>query len=136
MKGDSKSYSIAAASIIAKVTRDRMMEEYEAQFVQSELKPKYVATHLNINTKKSIEEIREIAKREDWRVLVANRDNGLFQLIEVWVENSFMLEVMTPEQTARYVEIANPEFIAKFFTGASDAHIVPEQPSENLNLIG
>jgi ribonuclease HII len=32
VKGDSKSYSIAAASIIAKVTRDRMMDAYETQF--------------------------------------------------------------------------------------------------------
>src|SRR5215218_2316935 len=40
-------------------------EEYEAKFVQSDLKPRYVATHLNINTRKSIDEIREIAKRED-----------------------------------------------------------------------
>lgn len=32
VKGDSKSYSIAAASIIAKVTRDRLMDEYEQQF--------------------------------------------------------------------------------------------------------
>jgi ribonuclease HII len=30
--GDRKSFCIAAASIIAKVTRDRMMTEYEAQF--------------------------------------------------------------------------------------------------------
>ena len=29
IKGDAKSISIGAASIIAKVTRDRMMEEYE-----------------------------------------------------------------------------------------------------------
>ena len=29
IKGDSKSVSIAAASIVAKVTRDRLMEEYE-----------------------------------------------------------------------------------------------------------
>ena len=111
-------------------------EAYEARFVKSDLLPKYVATHLNINTTKSIEEIREIAKREGWRVLVANRDNGLFQLIEVWVENNFMLEVMTPEQTKRYVEIANPDFIAKFFAGNPDMHIAPGQPSENLNLIG
>src|SRR5512132_2274061 len=41
-------------------------EEYEAKFVQSELRPMYVATHLNINTKKNIEEIREIAKRAGW----------------------------------------------------------------------
>ena len=32
VKGDSRSASIAAASIIAKVTRDRMMEEYHQQF--------------------------------------------------------------------------------------------------------
>lgn len=111
-------------------------EEYEAQFVQSELRPKFVATHLNVSTKKSIEDIREIAKREGWRVLVCNRGEGLFQLVEIWIENSFMLEVMTPEQTARYVEITDPAFIAQAFSGAFDAHISATQSGENLNLIG
>ena len=111
-------------------------EEYEAKFVKGDLVPRYVATHLNINTKKSIDEIREIAKREGWRVLVCNRGEGLFQLIEVWVENSFMLEVMTPEQTARYVEITDPAFIAKAFEGAFDAHLAVKQAGENLSLIG
>jgi ribonuclease HII len=32
VKGDSLSYSIAAASVLAKVTRDRMMLEFEEQF--------------------------------------------------------------------------------------------------------
>ena len=32
VKGDSLSYSIAAASVLAKVTRDRMMLEYDEQF--------------------------------------------------------------------------------------------------------
>lgn len=32
VKGDCKSYSIAAASVIAKVTRDRLMTDYERQF--------------------------------------------------------------------------------------------------------
>lgn len=32
IKGDAKSASIAAASIVAKVTRDRMMEEYDKQY--------------------------------------------------------------------------------------------------------
>ncbi|MEX1307198.1 MAG: ribonuclease HII [Eubacteriales bacterium] len=32
VKGDSQSYAIAAASIIAKVTRDRMMREYAKEF--------------------------------------------------------------------------------------------------------
>ena len=33
IKGDAKSVSIAAASIVAKVTRDRMMQEYDEKFV-------------------------------------------------------------------------------------------------------
>lgn len=111
-------------------------EEFEAKFVQSDFRPTYVATHLNISTKKSIEEIREIARRQGWRVLVCNRGEGLFQLVEVWIENTFMLEVMTPEQTARYVEITDPEFMAKAFAGAFDAHIAAKRPSENLDLIG
>jgi ribonuclease HII len=32
VKGDSKSYSIAAASVLAKVTRDRMMLEFDTKF--------------------------------------------------------------------------------------------------------
>ncbi len=32
VKGDSKSYSIACASILAKVTRDRLMEEYDEKY--------------------------------------------------------------------------------------------------------
>ena len=32
IKGDAKSVSIAAASILAKVTRDHLMEEYDRQF--------------------------------------------------------------------------------------------------------
>ena len=32
VKGDARSYSIAAASVLAKVTRDRLMRQYHAQF--------------------------------------------------------------------------------------------------------
>lgn len=32
IKGDAKSYAIAAASILAKVTRDRLMREYDVQY--------------------------------------------------------------------------------------------------------
>jgi ribonuclease HII len=32
VKGDARSYSIAAASVLAKVTRDRMMHDYHRQF--------------------------------------------------------------------------------------------------------
>ena len=108
-------------------------EEYEAKFVQCDFAPPFVATHLNINTPLNEEQVKEIANREGWRVLTCNRAEGLFQLIEIWIENRFMLEVMTPQQTARYVEITRPEFIAEFF----GQQMPPtEAVTENLNLIG
>ena len=111
-------------------------DEFEGRFVKSDLVPRYVATHLNINTRKSIDEIRAIGKREGWRVMVANRGEGLFQLIELWVENTFMLEVMTPAQTERYIEITSPEFMERTFAGAFEAHLAVNHPVDSLNVIG
>ena len=54
MKGDAKSVSIAAGSIIAKVTRDRIMREYD------KLYPEYgFASHKGYGTKAHIEAIRK-----------------------------------------------------------------------------
>ena len=108
-------------------------EDVEAQFVASSFSPQYVATHLNINTNLSETEVKEIGKREGWRTLTCNRDRGLFQLIELWIEDRFMLEVMTPEMTARYIEITDPAFLANAFEG-----FIPPTTSvtDNLNLIG
>jgi len=54
IKGDAKSYSIAAASIIAKVTRDRIMREWD------EIYPQYgFEKHKGYGTKVHIEAIKE-----------------------------------------------------------------------------
>ena len=108
-------------------------EEFEAKFSKSDFVPQYVPTHLNINTQLDETEIKELAQLEGWRVLTCNRERGLFQLVEVWIENRFMVEVMTPEQTARYVEITRPEFLAQVFQPVFSVN----QPVTNqLNLVG
>lgn len=54
IKGDAKSVSIAAASILAKVTRDHLMEEYDKQF------PQYgFAKHKGYGTAAHVAAIRE-----------------------------------------------------------------------------
>ena len=54
IKGDAKIYSISAASIIAKVTRDRIMKEYD------EVYPEYgFAGHKGYGTAKHIQAIKE-----------------------------------------------------------------------------
>lgn len=108
-------------------------EEYEAKFMKSDFVSQYVPTHLNINTQLNEAEIKELARREGWRVLTCNRGEGLFQLVEIWIENRFMLEVMTPEQTARYVEITQPEFLAQAFQIPYPNN---ETVTSNLSLIG
>ena len=54
VKGDAKSVSIAAASILAKVTRDRLMEEYDAMW------PEYgFAKHKGYGTAQHIAALKE-----------------------------------------------------------------------------
>ena len=54
IKGDAKSLSIASASILAKVTRDRLMTEYDSLY------PEYgFARHKGYGTKVHIEAIKE-----------------------------------------------------------------------------
>ena len=54
IKGDAKSLSIAAASIVAKVTRDRLMREYD------KIMPQYgFASHKGYVSKEHIEALRK-----------------------------------------------------------------------------
>lgn len=54
VKGDAKSYSIAAASILAKVYRDRLMEKFDAEY------PEYgFSKHKGYGTKQHIEAIKK-----------------------------------------------------------------------------
>ncbi|MBS4761710.1 ribonuclease HII [Carnobacteriaceae bacterium zg-ZUI252] len=55
IKGDAKSYSIACASIVAKVTRDRMMADYDKQY------PGYAfAENAGYGTKKHLEGLSKL----------------------------------------------------------------------------
>ena len=54
VKGDANSYCIAAASIVAKVTRDRLMEEFDKQY------PQYgFAQHKGYGTQRHISALKE-----------------------------------------------------------------------------
>lgn len=54
IKGDEKSFSIAAASIVAKVTRDRLMADFEKDYPHFSF-----AAHKGYGTRKHIDEILE-----------------------------------------------------------------------------
>lgn len=63
IKGDANSSSIAAASIIAKVTRDRMMYELDKKY------PEYgYASHKGYPTKKHIEAVKKYGVKDFYRM--------------------------------------------------------------------
>ena len=62
MKGDAKSMSIAAASILAKVTRDRQCEELDKQY------PEYgIAKHKGYPTKDHMDAVRKFGPAPIYR---------------------------------------------------------------------
>ncbi len=62
IKGDAKSLSIAAASVVAKVTRDRMMDELD------KVHPEYgFKSHKGYPTKKHLEALKKYGPLENYR---------------------------------------------------------------------
>ena len=63
--------------------------------------------HVAISVPVSRERIEDVGAREGW--LVRFCDRGPFQLIELWVENRFMIELLTSSMTPAYLTFMKPE---------------------------
>ena len=60
------------------------------------------------------EDVLAIAKREGWHAAKCDRGE-CFHVIEIWVENRFLLEVLTQEMQAEYQAFMKPAVFAKTF---------------------
>lgn len=69
---------------------------------------RYGATHAAVASPLSDAAIHAIAAREGWLAKYRRR-GGHFGVIEFWVENAFMLEVLTPEMQREYTAFMTPE---------------------------
>jgi hypothetical protein len=79
----------------------------ESQMVAGSPSRDYSELHLNIATPLSLPAIEEIAAREKWLVRVCDR--LAFNVIEFWLENRIMLELMTPAEVLRYQKFTTIE---------------------------
>lgn len=86
----------------------------QCQFVQTNSSNGITATHAAVSVPITQAEIEEIGKREGWRVLYCNRDS-FFDVIEFWLENTVMLELLTPEMADQYLAATSPENLKKVF---------------------
>jgi hypothetical protein len=65
------------------------------------------AFHAAVATPLSIEEVEEVGRRYGCHTSLCNR--GPFRVIEFWVDNCLMLEMLTPEMQAEYQASITPE---------------------------
>lgn len=75
--------------------------------VMSDSPPQHVASHAAIATSLDQAAVFALAARHGWTAKYRKR-GGKFGVIELWVENSFLLEVMTPEMQREYTGFMSP----------------------------
>lgn len=81
--------------------------------------PSFGAVHVAMTTTLSREEVIALGEAQGWRTLHADR--GPFDLVEVWVDDRIMVEVLPPESTARYMAISDPAAAEQSFQAPAHA---------------
>jgi hypothetical protein len=69
----------------------------------------YSANHTAISVPVSSDFIQSIAEREGWRIAYCRRGEDYFDIIEFWVENHLLIELLPPEIVDRYLAFMSPE---------------------------
>jgi catechol 2,3-dioxygenase-like lactoylglutathione lyase family enzyme len=67
----------------------------------------YGSTHFALSVATDRARVQEIAQEAGWKCFVCNR--GPFHVIEVWVENETMVEILPPDFAAEYLAFTRPD---------------------------
>jgi hypothetical protein len=76
-------------------------KDLDAETRINERPSEFTEAHIALSTTMSVEEVLAIGKREGWRAFLCNRGPA-YKVIEFWVENRFLIELITPEHQAKY----------------------------------
>ncbi|MCF4967290.1 hypothetical protein [Nostoc sp. CMAA1605] len=93
-------------------------DEAQCTFAKSPHVSRYTATHAAVSVTTTQEKIEEVGRREGWRVVRCNRDS-FFDVMEFWLENRVMIELLTPEMAAQYLAVTKPENLQQMFAAAA-----------------
>jgi hypothetical protein len=69
----------------------------------------YSANHAAISVPISIAQIKTIAEREGWRIVYCQRGDNYFDVIEFWLENQLLIEIIPPEIVGKYLTFMEPQ---------------------------
>jgi catechol 2,3-dioxygenase-like lactoylglutathione lyase family enzyme len=78
---------------------------------------RYGATHFALSVATDADAVEQIAGRAGWQCFRCNR--GPFHVIEVWVENETMVEILPPEFAREYLAFTRPDRVAEAMVAAA-----------------
>ena len=81
----------------------------------------YSAFHMAVATTLSEAEVKAIGEREGWRAVRCTRGDNFFDVIELWIENTTLIEVLTEDMQAQYMAFATPANFRAFAAAAQAA---------------
>jgi hypothetical protein len=70
-----------------------------------------VAIHAAISVPTTQQQIEQIGRREGWRVLTREQGDGAFRLVEFWLENRILFELLPPGFETQYLQTMQPDMI-------------------------
>jgi hypothetical protein len=70
--------------------------------------------HIALCVDRPATDVLSIAQAAGWPARHCDRGGGIFSLTEVWVEGSFMIEVLDPDQAAQYRARVTPQSWKQF----------------------
>jgi hypothetical protein len=92
--------------------------EAMGEFVYNPQISPYTATHAAISVSIDEATIRAVGKREGWQVKRCDHQ-GYFEVIELWIENQVLIELLTPEIAPKYLDFMQPDSLKQFVAMAS-----------------
>ncbi|RKR37099.1 hypothetical protein B0G82_5164 [Paraburkholderia sp. BL17N1] len=111
-------------SIIETYPNDRVLSpggEQGSFVAEAGTASRYSAFHIAIASKLSPEEVLAIGDREGWRAVRCTRGHDFFDVIELWIENVLLIEVLTEEMQKQYLAFATPANFRAFAAAAAEA---------------
>lgn len=79
------------------------------KLLQNPTRANYSANHVAISVPINIAQIQAIATREGWQMVYCNRGDRYFEVVELWIENQFLIELLSPEILDKYLDFMAPE---------------------------
>jgi hypothetical protein len=79
----------------------------------------YGPTHFALSVTTDAATVQAIARRAGWHCF--DCDRGPFHVIEVWVENETMVEILPPEYAREYLAFARPDKVRAAMAAAPAA---------------